>query len=530
VDIFFELVDSPSAPPEPLPRSQEQHEEWARELEAVVANPGDVWTCAPAGAAVAGLPKKWVLILPGPPEEAGDRGWATTFDPLIFRRAQQGYVAQVIYVEQISASPEPEDIWWYLQEQHTQGARWALLGGDNDLIPWTYENPNPWDEDWEIPNDWYYCDLDGEWPDYQDWAPELWVGRVPCTTPAEAEIFVDKVLTYEENPGYEDPDYLYGAFYEYSDEPQQWPTCDTLILLQDPAINPHTTLWGEWPDVYDPTEPYGWQVRNELNTNQYHYISIHGHGGHTMYATMTQGINQGTLGAFGPARIQELTNDGHYFFWNSCVCHNGRIDTNEGRCFAEHILCMYPSLGAVAFAGNTRWSDWHKAFKLQCFAWDLLFSQGLIFPGFNHAGRIEATSKYLHSLQYWSASWFWETRYSHNLFGDPATPIWVPRSMPGQKPLEADDGVRPARIELLTCIPNPTRDRASLTFRIDRPAPVWVGVYDLRGRLSQTLYDGPAGPGAQTQHWNCAELPPGVYAIQLEAEGMTQAQKAIVVR
>ncbi len=56
------------------------------------------------------------------------------------------------------------------------------------------------------------------------------------------------------------------------------------------------------------------------------------------------------------------------------------------------------------------------------------------------------------------------------------------------------------------------------------------GVYDLRGRLSQMLYDGPVGSGTQTQHWNCAELPPGVYTIRMEAEGMTQAEKAIVVR
>ena len=173
---------------------------------------------------------------------------------------------------------------------------------------------------------------------------------------------------------------------------------------------------------------------------------------------------------------------------------------------------------------------WHSQYTLQRFAWEVLFTQGPVRAGFNHAGRVAAWSKYLHSLEYNTFHWHDETRYCNNLFGDPATPIWVPRSMPSQKPLVADDAVQPTRIRLLTCSPNPMRDRAVLAFCIDRPAPVRIGVYDPRGRLSQMLYDRAAGPGTQTQRWNCPELPPGVYTIRLEAEGVTKAEKALVVR
>jgi hypothetical protein len=144
VRISLELVDGGQPPAEPLPRSQEQQQEWAMELEEVVANPGDVWEHAPEGAFVTAAPPKWVLILPGYVEPLEDRGWYDSFLPLVTWRQQNGCVTEVKYARQISPSLDLQEIRDYLQQQAAGGARWALLAGDNDKIPWTYEDPNPW--------------------------------------------------------------------------------------------------------------------------------------------------------------------------------------------------------------------------------------------------------------------------------------------------------------------------------------------------------------------------------------------------
>jgi hypothetical protein len=537
VNISLELVDREDALPEVLPRSQEQHQEWAELLQAVVANPGDVWLWAPEGAAISGLPARWVLILPGYPEPLEDRGWYDTFLPLITWRQQQGHVTEVKYARQISPSLDLQEIRDYLWQQHTEGARWACLVGDHVMIPWTYENPNPWGLPGWAPNDWCYCDLDGTWPEDWDWAPELWVGRVPCVSQVEAGNFVDKVLVYEENPGYGNYAYLDSAFYEEADEMQQNHTCHTVWEHQDHDV--WATFWGEVPgyDHDTPWFPYGWQVAGELSATyfdytHFNYVTVHTHGGPELYACLTYGCNDSTKSAFGPAAVEALTNDGYYFFMYSTACKNAWLDWNDPpslRTLAELVTCVYPSRGAVAFGGNTRdGTGGPPSTRLQCCAWDWLFPQGLIPNYFNHAGRVEALSKWKYDYLYGPLAF---NCYIHNLFGDPATPIWKPRARPpAQKPLAAENALVPLTIRLVACDPNPVHSEATLRFSLNRSADVGIGVYDIAGRLVRLLDVGAVKPGASAQHWDCSGLPSGVYTVRVEAEGAASARRAVILR
>ena len=92
-----------------------------------------------------------------------------------------------------------------------------LLGGDTEILtPRLAHVLFP--EDWRIPSDLYFSCLDGNWNadgdstfadayanssnpgDFADLMPEVWVGRAPVVTPADAELFVRKTLTYETTP------------------------------------------------------------------------------------------------------------------------------------------------------------------------------------------------------------------------------------------------------------------------------------------------------------------------------------------
>jgi hypothetical protein len=434
VEISLELTPGKKPEQDILPGNKAQHAEWAEELKQIVANPEDV---GPTFASIQGpvqVVPRWVLILPGYEQQAARGTWFDAFQPLINWRSSQGLNVVVAYAEEImdtwSGSNGAQKIRSYLQDQQANhGAKWACLVGDHTMIPWTYENPDL--GDFNIPNDWYYCDLSGEWPEQHDWFPELWVGRVPCITTDEAENFVDKLLAYEQNPGNGDHDYLYRAFYEYADWGQHIGTCDWVIEHQDPAIQ--HTLWGEMPswDDPNPTFPWDYQIVNELSTTHYNFVTVHCHGYTHLYWPLSIGNGQGAVpgSSFGLDDIEALWNNDYYYLWYSISCLNGQLDDETGiRSIAEGATCMYPSRCAIAFAGNTRYGYWTSSAHLQIQAWDILFPQEPFTSNyFNHAGGIEANSKF---RSYCAGTANNYVRYSHNLFGDPATPIWTPRSMP----------------------------------------------------------------------------------------------------
>ncbi len=176
-------------------------------------------------------------------------------------------------ITQASGEQAVDDIRAYLQDQHANhNARWVCLVGDDQMIPWSYCNimatPPYLEYHTRIPNDWCYCDLDGEWIEYQpgmDWAPEMWAGRVPCTTKTEAGYFVDKVLAYELNPSNgEDYDYLSRAFYESADEMTDDGTCEAVMAQQHPLPRMGSALSGvRHAPILQPRRRYGSQIKAE---------------------------------------------------------------------------------------------------------------------------------------------------------------------------------------------------------------------------------------------------------------------------
>ena len=148
---------------------------------------------------------------------------APTFQTLADWKTQCGLPAVVRTLSFIRqqypvAADDPERIRLFLRDAYTRwGTRWVLLGGDTDVIPPRLAHNVLVDGD-IIPSDLYYSCLDGNWNadgdstwadgfanaddpgDDADLLPEMWVGRAPAVTVADAQRFVQKTLSYERTP------------------------------------------------------------------------------------------------------------------------------------------------------------------------------------------------------------------------------------------------------------------------------------------------------------------------------------------
>jgi hypothetical protein len=145
------------------------------------------------------------------------------FQPLADWKTASGVPAAVrtlsfIREQYPAAVDDPERVRLFIRDAYSRwGTRWVLLGGDTELLPPRIAHVS-FLEDEFVPTDLYYSCLDGNWNadgdstfaeayqgpaepgDDADLLPEVWVGRAPVVTPADAELFVRKTLTYEQTP------------------------------------------------------------------------------------------------------------------------------------------------------------------------------------------------------------------------------------------------------------------------------------------------------------------------------------------
>lgn len=151
---------------------------------------------------------------------------APAFTPLAVHRTQTGTPSAVVLLEDIlTSSPAGADdaatLRNYLAEVHGEGSlRYVLLAGDATLVPARRVRSTfyPAGGFTDVPTDLYFAALDGDWDgdgdgilcesfvssanpgDNADLDPDIAVGRAPVATVAQAERFVQGIVTYE-HPG-----------------------------------------------------------------------------------------------------------------------------------------------------------------------------------------------------------------------------------------------------------------------------------------------------------------------------------------
>jgi hypothetical protein len=79
--------------------------------------------------------------------------------------------------------------------------------------------------------------------------------------------------------------------------------------------------------------------------------------------------------------------------------------------------------------------------------------------------------------------------------------------------------------------PNPAGARTTIGFHVARESHVRLDVYDVRGRLVQTLVDEARQPGTYHVGWDAARLASGTYLYRLQVDGqVVHTRQATVVR
>ena len=79
--------------------------------------------------------------------------------------------------------------------------------------------------------------------------------------------------------------------------------------------------------------------------------------------------------------------------------------------------------------------------------------------------------------------------------------------------------------------PNPSSDASTIQYQTSRRATVSLAVYDLQGRLVQTLASGDMPAGVHRARWNASGVAAGTYVYRLMVDGeMVAARRATVVR
>ncbi len=353
---------------------------------------------------------------------------------------------------------DAERVRMFIRDAYTRwGTKWVLLGGDTDVIPvrqaWTtfYGGES-------IASDLYYACLNGNWNadgdsvygegyqssvvpgDNVDLLPEVYVGRAPTSSNADAQLFVNKSLQYEKTPlGDYEHRMLFFAEVLF---PQDWSpgqgtsldgaelTEEVLPSVQSDGCIHYTRLYENFTDprwLPGALQEKAKTIVDSLDTG----YNIAVHVGHGYRNVMSCGDNNLTN-----ADASGLTNGNRLTNLYAIDCTSNAIDFP---CIGEAFL-KAPNGGAVTNIGSTRF-DFPTAGR----SYQKQYFSELFDSSRTAIGEIEARQKlpFVGFSNYDGVNRW--TQLTLLLLGDPELHIWTcdPRTLGVTAPatLNASDSV-----------------------------------------------------------------------------------------
>ena len=454
-------------------------------VDDLVANKADVARFAPRKAASVenGDYTDWYyIIVPESLKEA--------VNDLVVWKRQKGYTVVVKVVEDILADPEyavnasagrvdeASSLRAYLQDEFAaNGAFFCFLIGNSrtsmpirkatwketkrvnyedgtyEYVEETFAKYKTNNGYYALPTDAYFSDLTQHWELRQEFEgsiftvpsselsynPDIYIGRLLCSTPEEISNYLEKLLIYESNPGYGDNGYLDQALFFESADNIKGNTRELRPLL----ANTFNIEFLE--DTGFASFPTGKDVIDSMSVSG--FSSWHGHGmPYSVYCTAEYHNDADNTHKAGHAiTSMDFLNTNSYLFdeihipaWISWEDGNGidKLSNFSKPSVAYSISCTntpfdrikmgkwdYDSTynlgeaftiatkaGGVAFLGNTRVGYISTSPKIE-----VLFLKNILKH--NKIGISEAISKTSNVSKFLSCS--------HNLVGDPEFEMWL---------------------------------------------------------------------------------------------------------
>ena len=402
--------------------SQSGRETYEKMLMDMVINPEDVE----------------VKTSSGPPLPPGDFDYVIItssslvddFQPLANWKKKKGVPSTIVTTDHIYATypgtDNKEKIRNFIIDMHAnQGSIWFLLGGDVNQVP-VGTKVQTWPHgDIEIPTDMYYSDFD------DDWYCEVFTGRASVENSAEVSTFIDKVLTYEQNPPIESPGY---------------PTNAALFGFRVGTGEDHAKMLMEYidthyiPPVFDPLtkiyeddlEPMDYEtlVIDLLNAGQHLIPYLAPHGDYDLILTgQREGCSPDYDNIIYSSDFDALNNGGKLSIFATEACFVGGFDYEDS--IMEHFI-HNPNGGGIATLSNTRRGfmrigDPYSLSAHCIMAW----YKSLFKDKMYHLGEAFADSKNDNPPPDTPPAAGYEylterhVRWTFNLLGDPEMPVWT---------------------------------------------------------------------------------------------------------
>uniref|UniRef100_A0A832MJU2 T9SS type A sorting domain-containing protein n=1 Tax=Eiseniibacteriota bacterium TaxID=2212470 RepID=A0A832MJU2_UNCEI len=268
-------------------------------------------------------------------------------------------------------SDDAERIRLFLRDAYQRwGTEWVLLGGDTEVLPTRFPYTIFYGGNY-IASDLYYSCLDRNWNfdgdsiygegyfsptqrgDSVDLFPEVWVGRAPTVSAADAQQFVDKTLQYAKTPvGDYENDILFFAEVLF---PQDWSpgmmtSLDGAELVEEvlPLLDTHPTV--RYARLYENHLDARWRPGALLETRQRVLDSLN--VGYNMAVHIGHGYRN--VMSVGDASLTNqdaisLANGNRLFNLYAINCTSNAIDfPSIGEAFMKA-----PNGGAVTNIGST---------------------------------------------------------------------------------------------------------------------------------------------------------------------------------
>lgn len=337
-----------------------------------------------------------------------------------------------------------------LKQFQAEGGNYVLLAGDETMLPVRYAYPYSTYSQPELNSlqicDLYFADLTGEWDldgdgvwgeryvDDPDITPELMVARLPFNTAAELDNYVEKLISYETNPGGGEFDYLAKAFFFSSDQMRDYSGGGqhNYIAAAYPGnfeidtANGVELASGDDPFPYNPSAP---QLESVLSEG-YGIINVIAHGTNDAFGVKTSRYNEWPKSYFmsysGSGNHGDLTSlepNRKVSFYYSLACNNGGFDMDQPPLnltapnLAQAVLGVKDA-GAVAFVANSRWGWVSSSYLIQ----EEFFASLFTYPG-----RVAVRALYDAKAKY---SYYTDQVYGLNYFGDPILKVYTEVPLP----------------------------------------------------------------------------------------------------
>jgi hypothetical protein len=339
---------------------------------------------------------------------------------------------------QYSCADLPQEIRAFLTDCRDAGVEYVLIWGDDDIIAGRDARIQAGGETEFPPVDLYWSDINdtapgadlwnsngngiwGEWGiDDVDYHPDLFTGRASVNTTGEAQIFIDKVLAYEQVGS---TDYFETAPIElrigYTTE-MLWPGCYGSAGAEIISAWVPSDLWEE-EKCYDDTGNNSIAItRAMLNAGPAHVYHA-SHGNTTIFS-----LPDGLFTTADFMALENIGNGGLPIIWNSISCLIGALDLAE--CMGDAWLASPNGGGFGGFCARYGWGDptnpGQGTSEVLCQAlYDAHWNDGQNTLGAMHfMGRDKMNPE---SDQYMD----WCVK-EYNLFGEPELPIWTAEAAP----------------------------------------------------------------------------------------------------